>query len=237
MSETDMNLELRKEIIEIALTIEDAINKLLTTYLHVYNENLRAFGNKNSGLSFKNKIDILVDIGVLNKPEHFKFLTLMEFRNQFMHNIDCNSFEKAIEILGADREKHLLNFNSLKEPVERELKLKHCFMALHLNCIDIILRKYEENYERVKVRRKSITDVAEFGNFIIDKDTELLSIIAKQCEPSLQDSKELPEFKSRVFSTMVQFTNAIKQNDSFKLVTKQIKELFDTEQKIWNFFK
>ena len=235
--EKDLNLELRKEIIEIALTLEGAINNLLISYLNIDSLNLKALGNKNSSISFKNKIDLLADIEVLNKDEHFKFLILMEFRNQFLHNANCNSFEKAVEILGTDRGKQLLKYNDVTFNANLETIYKHSYQRMYIECLDIVLKKYEDKHKIVQTRRKTITDVAEYGKYIIDKDTEVFDIIAKQCEPNKNDTKDLIDFKMRVFSTMHQFTTSMIQNDSYIDLKKKIENLFDTEKKIQAFFK
>lgn len=233
----DLNLDLRKEIIEIALTLEDAINNLLISYLSIDNLNLKALGNKNSSISFKNKIDLLADIDVFSKGDHLKFLTLMEFRNQFLHNINCNSFEKVIEILGSDRGRQLLNYNDINFDMDLESKYKNSYTKLHMECLEIVFKKCDEKFKLVQARRKTITDVAKYGNYIIDKDTELFNVIAKQCEPNINDTKELISFKMQVFSTMHQFTKLMTQNNSYIDIKKRIEELFDTEEKIKAFFK
>ena len=96
----EVNLQLRSEILEYSLTLEEAINNLLLFNLGIFDggQATRLFGNKAS-ISFKNKIDLLYDINVLTKEENSDLELLMIFRNKFLHDIKCNSFSNVLEIL------------------------------------------------------------------------------------------------------------------------------------------
>jgi hypothetical protein len=90
----DLNSNLRLEILEYSLFIENLINDLLLTNLEIYGEKekTRLFNNKGK-LTFQNKIDLLFDISVLSKDENGEFELLMNIRNKFLHDIDCNSYQ------------------------------------------------------------------------------------------------------------------------------------------------
>ena len=91
-NDTEINIEVRSEILEYSLNIEGAINDLLLAYLGIFDKSsTKLFGNK-VGLSFKNKIDLLFDINVLSKEEHNDLDLFMNFRNRFFHAIECNSY-------------------------------------------------------------------------------------------------------------------------------------------------
>jgi len=69
----NINLEIRSEILEYSLTIENTVNTLLQSYLGILEkEATKNFGHK-AGISFKNKIDLLYDIDVLSKKRARKF--------------------------------------------------------------------------------------------------------------------------------------------------------------------
>ena len=85
-TDTDINLQLRSEILDIALNLENAVNELILALLLIENPNRKAISNKSGNLSFKNKIDLLFDLDILSSGEHNILLLLMEFRNQFLHN-------------------------------------------------------------------------------------------------------------------------------------------------------
>jgi hypothetical protein len=107
----DLNLPLRTDILEIALNAELTIDSILLLYLNIESDKRKAITKKSGGISFKSKIDLLFDLEVFSNEEHKEFLLLMEFRNQFLHNTDCNSFMYAVDVLGKDKEKSLLLFD------------------------------------------------------------------------------------------------------------------------------
>lgn len=52
----------------------------------------KTLGSNSSSLSFKNKIDLLYDIGDLDLEDYNNLIKFMEIRNQLIHNPYCNSF-------------------------------------------------------------------------------------------------------------------------------------------------
>lgn len=90
----DINIILSTDILEYSLCIEKLINELLLLNLGIYDEKerTRLFSNKGK-LTFQNKIDLLYDIEVLSKDENSEFELLMNIRNKFLHDLECNSFQ------------------------------------------------------------------------------------------------------------------------------------------------
>jgi hypothetical protein len=230
-----LNIELRKDILEFALTLETNVSRLLVSYLNIDNENLKTLGHKNTSLSFKNKIDLLSDLDVLTKEEHSNLLLLMEFRNQFLHNIDSNSFLTAIQLLGPDRGKQLLKFNDVDSDSELEFKYNNSYRNLFLNCLQTIISKYEIKKQLIETRRKMITDVSDYLQYVIDKDAELLGIIFEKCVPDPNsDTKELTEYKVELSTMIANFTNSMTENEEFNQLKNKVKI---DEIKIKQFFK
>ncbi len=64
-NDIDINLQLRSEVLEISLNLEDAVNELLLALLLIEIPRRKAISNKSGNLSFKNKIDLLFDLEVL----------------------------------------------------------------------------------------------------------------------------------------------------------------------------
>jgi len=54
----DINLELRSEILEASLNLEDTINELIVALLVIEKQKRKAISNKSGNLTFKNKIDL-----------------------------------------------------------------------------------------------------------------------------------------------------------------------------------
>jgi len=95
-----LNTELRSEVLEFSLFLEDSVNSLILLSLGIFDDRnaTRLFGNKAS-ISFKNKIDLLYDIGILSKEENSDLELLMVFRNKFLHDLSCNTFLIVLEQL------------------------------------------------------------------------------------------------------------------------------------------
>jgi len=156
-----MNIELRGKVLTKALILEDTINKLVLLYLSINKEGRRAIGHKSGTLTYKNLLDLLYDIDVLNREEYNTLLLLMELRNQFMHNLACDSFEKAIEILGNDRGKKLLKFNKLERGTLEEQYL-NSFYGLNTECLGIIKLKLQEKKREVTEKHEFIQKLLGF---------------------------------------------------------------------------
>jgi len=92
---------------------------------------------------------LLFDLEVLNSDEHEIFLLLIEFRNQFLHNIQCSSFENAVKLLGSDKEKRLLKFDDAKDSLDREFKYRNAFRNLNIKCLNIICKKIEDRRNQI----------------------------------------------------------------------------------------
>jgi hypothetical protein len=230
-----MNIELRKEILEFALTLENEINRLLISYLNIESENLKTLGHKNTSLSFKSKLDLLSDLNIFTKDEQDKFILLMEFRNQFLHNINCESFQTAIQFLGPDRGKRLLKFDDVDFDGEQEFKYINSYRSLFINCLEIVAAKYEIKERLTETRRLILTEISDYSSYVIDKDSELLASLLKNCLPDLKsDTKELVNFKLSLCVMISDFIVTMNEDEQFKSLKERIK--FD-DRKVKDFFK
>jgi hypothetical protein len=141
---------------------------------------LKTISNKSGRLTFKNQIDLLNDFDFLNDFEYDTLLKLMEFRNQFMHNMDCNTFEKAVEILGKDRGKFLLKFVA-DEQKHLDIETKYlngfvsCFLVISKELLDKFTKRQEEISFKVGVHK----DYNEKIIKLIDKHFRILKKISK----------------------------------------------------------
>ena len=86
-----LNMELRSFVIGNVLRLEQTSTDALRAILRMFNENSKTLGNQSSAFSFKTKIDLLCDLGELEKTHYSHLLKLMEIRNQFAHNIKASS--------------------------------------------------------------------------------------------------------------------------------------------------
>lgn len=196
----EINLELRSEILDMSLTLESSINQLITVYLNIEHPNPKAIGNKSNSLSFKNKLDLLNDLEIISKEDYLKLLLIMEFRNQFLHNIDCTSFIKAVDLLGSDKGKQLLKFDDLDFEAEQEYRYNNAYKGLFVNCLDIILNKFDKRREMYAAKREMFTDMSNFWEYLLDVDDEIITEVIIMCMPHNGDDTKLANFKSRVFA-------------------------------------
>lgn len=153
----DINLNLRSEILEYSLILESAINDLLLLNLGIFDggKETRLFGNKAS-ISFKNKIDLLYDINVLNKDENSELELLMIFRNKFLHDINCNSFQSVIEQLDNGIKNRFKVFLNQGANLSEESVCRVACSGLFLKNISTIKNKVNENGLKLQDRNNLI---------------------------------------------------------------------------------
>ena len=193
---TPINRELRIDILECAIKLEANINTLLLELLDIPDKaKKKSLSGKSGSLSFKNKIDLLFDLEVINSNEYWELLLLMEFRNKFLHDLYCNSFKDALSLYGEHGDNKMLNllygvqaskqftkkeknskiveYNSKTEQ-EREQVCRESFDNLFSRTVDIVTSKIElsekEFQDRINVIRKFNNALGfyltRYGNFI-----------------------------------------------------------------------
>ena len=112
----DRGFKTRLEILSYALSLEEITSTFLSFLLGIKNQkDSYIFSNSNTSLSFKNKIELLIDIGALEGDTKKKFITFMEIRNQFMHNNDASNYVRCYSyLIGKEKFilKHLFNQES-----------------------------------------------------------------------------------------------------------------------------
>lgn len=234
--ETDINLNLRSEILDIALNLEQDVNTLLLTLLSIENQQRKAITNKSGNLTFKNKIDLLFDLDVLNSKEHKQFLLLMEFRNQFLHNIECGSFEIAVDLLGADRGRKLLKFDDADKIQDIEFRYTNSFRRLNIKCLKIISKKINDRGNQIEDRRKTHVKLLESQIFFIDKYFDLLKTIALICENNISETPDVNHLISHLSKIVKDEMESALSSDEFIQLQNKLDELH-TPEKIKAYYK
>jgi hypothetical protein len=234
--EIDINLQLRSEILDIALNLEQNVNSLLLVLLSIENPQRKAITNKSGNLSFKNKIDLLFDLDVLNSDEHKKLLLLMEFRNQFLHNIECSSFENAVKLLGADKEKKLLKFDDADDNQDKELRYKCAFRNLYFESLKIISEKIEDRKNQIENRRKTHVKLIESQVFFIDNYFDILNKIMLICENNVSEIPEVIQLINQLSKTVTDDMELAFSSEKFTQIQNELKELH-TPERIKAYFK
>ncbi len=137
------NMEKRIQVLRYSLILEKQASLELSNLLLISDiSKTKSLGNKSESLSFNQKINILVDSGVVGTDYKPKFQHFMSIRNQFMHNIDADTYEKVINqfdgLLSYLKKNYQDNFD-LKPNLEDslELSVKHLFKDCINHLIEI----------------------------------------------------------------------------------------------------
>lgn len=232
----DINLELRSEILDVALNLENNVNKLLLALLVIDNPKRKAISNKSGNLSFRNKIDLLFDLDILVSEEHQKLLLLMEFRNQFLHNIECNSFEKAVKLLGVDKEKKILKFCNEDKILDKEYQYKSSFNNLKIECLKILFAKIDDRLNQMEDRRKINVNLAESYIFILNKYFGILKKVMVICENNLSEIPDVINLIYQIEKTVSNDMESLQTSEEFARMQCEFKEL-NTPENIKALFK
>lgn len=195
----DLNLKLRSEILEYSLILENTINDLLLLNLGIYDggKETRLFGNKAS-ISFKNKIDLLYDIDVLNKEENSELELLMIFRNKFLHDINCDSFSNVLKQLDNGIKNRFKVFLKEGDSITDEFACKTACSSLFLKNISTIKNKVKENRLKLEDRNELFqlqnSQIIKYIDVIFDLVNDLCLIL---------ENSELEDEKVRILSEKI----------------------------------
>lgn len=145
----DIGMETRSEILQYSLLLENLASIFLSTLLGIEkHEVTKTFSNQSGSLSFSQKIDLLIDIGALDKEEKKKFLTFMEIRNQFAHNFNAKSYELCFTFLDGKATFILKTFPqdsnlSLENQLQKAVSaLANDVIKVTINLIDKVKEKF-----------------------------------------------------------------------------------------------
>ena len=230
----DLNLEIRSEILSYSLIIENSINDLLLLNLGIKDDRkkTRLFGSKAS-ISFKNKIDLLYDINVLNREENFDFELLMIFRNKFLHDINCNSFKSITEQFDNGLKNKFKLFYNEKESFFDELASKNACSNLFKKNILTLKCKVKENRLKTGYRNELFQiqnkQILNYIDVIGDLMNDLYIVLEKS---ELEDEK---------VNKLSEGINLILDNTLLKLNSEdntkiEIDNFFNSPEKMKHFF-
>lgn len=128
-----IEIKKRAKVLRFSLNLEVLASKILSYLLDVENfDKSYSFGNKSSSLSFNQKINLLIDNRSITKDEKKKLVAFASIRNQFMHNINANSFKDAFDHLdGLEKQMRKLYPENFSPEIELEESLEYCISDLH----------------------------------------------------------------------------------------------------------
>lgn len=193
-----MEVSIRSFVLQASITVEAYISQLLSELLEINNrKESRTLGNKSSALSFKTKVDLLIDIGALD-PEFIRyFQKFMEIRNQFIHNFEANSYEACFVAINEYPKGFLLSKFPASESLPVEIRLEKVVSELCLKVIAACKNIVEEVEERKK--RKSAEKVAKLSAETFDKCIPLMRDQINKIISDIDfDGKPLPPSFSKI---------------------------------------
>lgn len=181
----DLNSNLRLEILEYSLFIENLINDLLLMNLGIYGEKekTRLFNNKGK-LPFQNKIDLLYDISVLSKDENGELELLMNIRNKFLHDIDCNSYQYLLSQFDNGIVNRFKKYLDDEKSVNEEKACKKACYKLFQKNIETIKKKIDANKSLNEIKYKFFQLQNEQIIYYIDSIHDFLEKISIATENS-----------------------------------------------------
>ena len=207
------NIELRSKILSQALYTENGVNGLLVGHLGIFDrEKTKNFGNK-AGISFKSKIDLLLDLDILTKEEHFNLDLQMIFRNKFLHDLDFNSFEYAVKNVDKSVIKKLEKF--IEDPEEKDIEEKYGTAYFHLYGFNakMLHKKFEKRRKDITARKELIDALTTSFETSIDlssKFAEDINLIMLDCELF---HPQVIDLQKKVLKCCQDFVDNMKTND------------------------
>lgn len=154
-----LNLDNRTEYLRYSLLFEGYLSALIASLLNITDEkNSRSLGFRSSAISFKTKVDILLDMNLINKDDIWKYETFMLIRNQFMHNMDADTYDDCLEYIDKEKKNKLLKFYPKNIDLSEEEKTKRASINLAAELTEISHKLF------IKVMSKHSTDGNIYGN-------------------------------------------------------------------------
>lgn len=157
------NIDLRSKILMYSIKQEELSSEIVKKFLRISKHDLKTLGNKISSFSFKNKIDLLFDIGDIEKEQYSFLIKFMEIRNQFIHNPTCSTF------LDLKRENNELT-NYIKKKfenriVDEEQSLSESFDKLNEFSNQVLIKLDKEYDEGITRELHRFLDAKLESNF------------------------------------------------------------------------
>lgn len=182
-----LGIQKRKHLLLYALYLEGFLSEFLAALLGIKNtESSMSFGNTSKALSFNQKVNLLIDLGALKKEDQNKFITFMELRNQFMHNIHAKTYELCYEYLPKGKDNFVLGRYPQKANLSREKQLEEASLDLASEIIKLTIGVIKKI--NTKISKEVTADLykEQFDSLVksIYEATEQLDTIADELDKS-----------------------------------------------------
>ena len=210
----DINKELRSEILEYSLNLEDGVNSLILLCLGIFDDKnaTRLFGNKAS-ISFKNKIDLLYGIGVISKEENADIELLMVIRNKFLHDLNCSTFlillDQVDNGIKNKFQRHIPSGGNINS--EESCKIA-CFNLFGHN-IRILLNKVRERRMKFERKHEVLKSKNELIIFQYDLFFDFMSDLLVIVEESALENTEAQNLGNLILEKCQEYTSRISDQE------------------------
>ncbi len=145
-------MENRNKILFYSLMMEEASSAFICALIGIKDtKGSLSFGITSSSLSFYNKINLLIDIGAIEKDDMKKFEKFMAIRNKFMHVMAIDSYTRCVESIDG-LEKNLLKWQYLTQ--KNNYTENEYFTAidnLSLDLLKIIVKIVHQVKDKIKL--------------------------------------------------------------------------------------
>lgn len=218
-----MNLELRKDILGNSLELEDALNRILIGLIKIKKEEPKTLGHQSSTIPFSSKVNLLYDLGAIEKEEYNLLFCFMEIRNQFMHNLDAETHEKVIRRISKKKLFFSID-NEIKKAIDiendvtkKENLYKQLYRKFYSKLLQLIIKQYENVIERNKEEKINQVKIESLEGY-----QKMLKIFSDSVEEVLQEvikgEKEIYNVDDGIGKTIKSLLN--------KVLSKKFKEEF-----------
>jgi hypothetical protein len=175
--ELSFGWEFRKELLEAALLVEGITSALLKQLLGIQNQESKVFGRSGAAMPFSMKIELLMEVGMLEEAMRNKMKLFMELRNQAAHVHDLPTITSLLEGLGR-KPNYLLNHYGSFNETEGELR-----RVLTLLCSEVIQTVFSVS---AKVLRAKIeVNVGRMGRTWMSQRGEVMHQVRKDLQQEI----------------------------------------------------
>ena len=154
----------------------------------------------------------------------------MEFRNQFLHNIECSSFKIAIKLLGTDKENKLLRFDDTDNEQDTEVRYKSAFRNLYLESLKIVSKKLKDRRKQIEDRRQAHENLIGSQIYIMDKYFETLDTILQICEDNVSEIPEVMQLINKLSKKLSDDMELTFSSEKFSQLQIKLNELHTPER-------
>lgn len=160
----------RNHVISYSVLFEYNLSFILCNLLDIDMSKSKSFGNENSSLSFSSKLNLLLDINVINESYKSKFQKIAEIRNQFAHNKDATDYTKCYSYINGAKNFLLKSYGKeINKSDEEEIQNAKLFTLL-TNDLGKVLEKFvgaavekARNLERAEFNQKYLDTLNKFS--------------------------------------------------------------------------